>query len=95
MNSELLQQVIADQREMATRKGRRLPRHDDVGKHLKSGLISVITGVKRSGKSTLTLQIADHYDSYHFVNFDDQCLIDFKVSDFNDMLIEMKKLSNT
>ena len=91
MDTELLQQVIADQKAMIQRKDRGMKRHVDVSKHLKTNMISVITGVRRSGKSTLTLQIADHYNAFYFVSFDDERLMSFKVEDFNNMLIEMKK----
>ena len=94
MNADLLQQVIADQRLMISRKDRGMVRHTDINKHLRTNQISVITGVRRSGKSILTLQIADHYDAFHFVSFDDERLIGFVVGDFNDMLIELKKTGN-
>ena len=65
----------------------------DIGMHLKSSLITVISGVRRSGKSTLTLQIADHYPGFHYISFDDERLIRFTIEDFNGLLIEMKRLS--
>jgi len=95
MNSDLLQQVIADQRAMIDRKDKGIPRLINTAIHLKSDLISVISGVRRSGKSTLTLQLAANYPSFHFISFDDERLIGFTVNDFNPMLIEMKKISDT
>jgi len=94
MNSELIQQVIADQRLMINRKERGLARMVSKEIHLKSGLISVISGVRRSGKSILTLQMADNFPAFHFASFDDERLIAFTVEDFNAMLIEMKKNSD-
>jgi len=94
MNSEILQQVIADQKLMIARKSRGIPRKMKIGGHLKSDLITVISGVRRSGKSTLTLQLADNYPSFHFITFDDERLINFTVNDFNAMLIEMKRMSD-
>ena len=91
MNTEILQQVIADQKLMVARKSRGIPRRTNIGIHLKSDLITVISGVRRSGKSTLTLQLADNYPSFHFITFDDERLINFTVNDFNAMLIEMKR----
>jgi len=91
MNSSLLQQVIADQHALIAKKERGITRLTNMSMHLKSGLISVISGVRRAGKSTLTLQLADHYPSFHFISFDDERLMNFTVSDFNTMLIEMKK----
>lgn len=91
MNTDLIQQVIADQRAMISRKERGLPRMVNKDIHLKSKLISVITGVRRAGKSILTLQLADNFPAFHYINFDDERLIGFTVDDFNPMLIEMKK----
>jgi uncharacterized protein len=95
MNTELLQQVIADQAAMINRRDKGLPRVVNTAVHLKSDLISVISGVRRSGKSTLTLQLAANYPSFHFISFDDERLINFTVDDFNPMLIEMKKIKDT
>lgn len=94
MNTELLQQVIADQKQMVARKSRGIPRKTNIGRHLNSDLITVISGVRRSGKSTLTLQLADNYPSFYFITFDDERLINFTMSDFNAMLIEMKRSSD-
>ena len=91
MNSEILQQVIADQKLMVAKKSRGIPRITNSVMHLKSDLITVISGVRRSGKSTLTLQLADSYPAFHFISFDDERLINFSVSDFNPLLIELKR----
>jgi len=91
MNSTLLQQVIADQRQMIAKKSRGIPRITNTAMHLKSNLITVISGVRRAGKSTLTLQLADQYASFYFISFDDERLLSFTVGDFNTMMIEMKK----
>ena len=91
MNIEILQQVIADQKLMISRKSRGIPRIINSAVHLKSDLITVISGVRRSGKSTLTLQLADQYKAFHFITFDDERLINFTVDDFNAMFIEMKR----
>lgn len=91
MDFLILQQVIADQKMMAGRKDRGIKRLTDTSKHLKSDQISVISGIRRSGKSTLLLQMADHYPDFHFITFDDERLINFQVSDFNTMLIELNK----
>ena len=91
MNIEVLQQVIADQKLMVAGKSRGIPRLINSTLHLKSDLISVISGIRRSGKSTLTLQLADHYSSFHFITFDDERLMNFTVDDFNALLVEMKR----
>lgn len=94
MNSALIQQVLADQRKMVANKSRGIPRKTDLSVHLRSSLITVITGVRRSGKSTLALQLADRYPEFHFISLDDERLLNFTVSDFHPMLIEMKRISD-
>ena len=95
MNSEILKQVIADQKIMIARKSRGIPRIANLEMHLKSDLMTVISGVRRSGKSTLTLQLADKYPSFHYITFDDERLMNFSINDFNDMMIEMKRSSDS
>ncbi len=92
MDYLILQQVIADQKLMAGRKSRGIKRLNDTSKHLKSKQISVITGIRRCGKSTFLFQLADSYPDFHFITFDDERLINFEVSDFNTMMIELNKL---
>jgi len=91
MDNLILQQVIADQRKMVAQKSRGIKRLIDTEKHRASKQISVISGIRRSGKSTLLLQFADLYPDFHFVTFDDERLINFEVSDFNTLLIELNK----
>ncbi|MGB9748154.1 MAG: ATP-binding protein [Bacteroidales bacterium] len=91
MDSLILQQVIADQRKMISLKKRGIKRLIESGKHLASKQVSVISGIRRSGKSTLLLQLADMYPNFYFVTFDDERLINFEVSDFNTLLIELNK----
>lgn len=91
MNNLILQQVIADQRKMVAQKSRGIKRLIDTEKHRASKQISVISGIRRSGKSTLLLQFADLYPDFHFITFDDERLINFEVSDFNTLLIELNK----
>ena len=47
--------------------------------------ITVVTGLRRVGKSTLLAQIANKYlkDGYYFVNFEDERLLNFQVKDFD------------
>lgn len=93
MDSLIIQQVVADQKNLSRQKSRGISRITNFEKHLKSKQISVITGIRRSGKSTLLLQMADHFDHFHFITFDDERLLNFQVSDFNSLLIELNKLA--
>lgn len=47
--------------------------------------ITVITGLRRVGKSTLLAQVAKKYlkENFYFVNFEDERLLNFQVSDFD------------
>ena len=47
--------------------------------------VTVITGLRRVGKSTLLAQIATKYlkNNFYFVNFEDERLINFQVQDFD------------
>jgi len=53
-------------------------------KLLKSKLIKIILGVRRSGKSTLCLLSIDK-DSYAYVNFDDERLISININQLNQL----------
>jgi len=54
-------------------------------KTIVSPQITVITGLRRVGKSTLLAQIANKYlkNEYYFVNFEDERLLNFQVKDFD------------
>ena len=53
---------------------------------ISSPKIIVITGVRRCGKSTLLRQLSKHYKNYHYINFEDERLLDFTYHDFNNLL---------
>lgn len=91
MNTDLLRQVLTDQRLALENRNPGIPRQVEVNKHLKSKQISVITGVRRSGKSTFMLQLARKYKNFHHITFDDERLIGFSLEDFNNLMIEFKK----
>jgi len=92
MDNLLIQQVVADQSILVTVKKRGVLRDIDYQKHYKSKQISVISGIRRSGKSTLMLQLADNYSAFHYITFDDERLINFQVSDFNVLMVELNKI---
>lgn len=60
----------------------------------------IISGIRRSGKSTFLKQIQKKYypDDYYYFNFEDERLLNFKAQDFNrlyELLLEIKGLSKT
>ncbi len=95
MENHLLEQIITDQRSIIIQKERGIRRLVDIEPHLKSTMISVISGVRRCGKSTLTLQLADQFPDFHFITFDDERLMNFRVNDFNAMIVTMRTQRNT
>src|SRR3990170_6671031 len=88
MNREVLKQIIADQREY------QLPeiffkrtQTDAIRSFVSDPNILIITGIRRSGKSTIqrVLQRELSKSDYYF-NFDDERLVHFKVEDFQALL---------
>ena len=57
----------------------------DLEEVIKSPLVTVISGLRRVGKSTLLAQIAKKYlsESFYFVNFEDERLLNFQTQDFD------------
>ncbi|MBI2548461.1 ATP-binding protein [Candidatus Woesearchaeota archaeon] len=49
--------------------------------HLRTPFIVIVSGVRRSGKSTLLLELREKVDNY-YVNFDDERFLSFSVHDF-------------
>ncbi|MFA5416769.1 MAG: AAA family ATPase, partial [Methanoregula sp.] len=54
--------------------------------------IVVISGIRRSGKSTLMRQFACRYDDFYYINFDDERLFDFELADFSQLMIVFNKV---
>lgn len=82
MDKNIIKETILDQRELFEKKGdfiaRIFPRE-----FLTAKKISVISGIRRSGKSTLLHQISQNFPSYAYLNFEDERMLDFTYRDFN------------
>lgn len=95
MERNTLKEIALDQRGRFAKKPRGIPREalDGVGRHIPKPHAIVISGVRRCGKSTLLLQIADRFfkDDFFYFNFEDERLLNFKPRDFallHEVLIE-------
>jgi len=85
MDKSVLRDAVLDQRESFDKKTDFVPR-DIPEKFLSTGKISVVSGIRRSGKSTLLKQVAGNLKSYAYLNFEDERMLDFTYRDFNVLL---------
>lgn len=95
MNLRELEQILADQQEelVAKQTSGLCNRLEEELVELDSPLAQVVIGIRRSGKSTLCLNIL-HKSGVHFayVNFDDERLATLKGEDLNSVLEVLYKL---
>ena len=83
MDKNLIKEIIIDQRALFEKKEfvtRIFPQN-----FLTTKKISVITGIRRSGKSTLLRQISKNLPDFCYMNFEDERMLDFTYRDFNVM----------
>lgn len=92
MNTRALKEIIVQQRTELDKKERGLERDSlkEIEKYLKLPHAVVITGVRRSGKSTILTQvISKHFrDDYYYLNFEDERLIQFSAAEDFDSLYQ-------
>ena len=84
MNRDLLKQVILEQREYTLPEDY-IPRtlFRKIKPLLSNELILIITGLRRTGKSILLRNIQQiNKQSDYYLNFDDDRLVNFELSDF-------------
>ena len=91
MNQDILRELILEQRQSFL-----APNSETVSRQALKVINSwtdlphavVISGLRRSGKSTLLKQIAKHYypkENYYTLSFEDERFLNFNVSHFNDL----------
>ena len=95
MKRELIETLVLDQRELLERKEKGLTRNVDFNKLISTKQIAVISGIRRSGKSTLLLQLMEEYVEFSYMNFDDERLLNFDVSDFQTLLSVFSKFTKS
>lgn len=93
INKRLLKEIVVQQRVDLLKKDKGLERGSlgDVEKYLKLPHILIISGVRRSGKSTLLTQIiSKHFDdNFYYLNFEDERLISFSAEEDFDNLYQI------
>lgn len=87
MDKKLLQLTAVEQRKIFEKQDALVQREVDRSA-FRTNKVTAISGIRRSGKSTLLKQIAKDLEGYYYLNFEDERLIDFTYSDFN-MLYEV------
>jgi predicted AAA+ superfamily ATPase len=97
---EILRQVVMKQKNEIDIKADSIRREvlEEILNWFDDKRILILTGVRRSGKSTLLKQIMQHKQGGYYVNFEDERLFDFKAQDFemlNEVLIEAYGHVNT
>ena len=95
MKREIIETLVLDQREVLDKKEKGLLRNVDFDKLISTKQITVISGIRRSGKSTLLLQLMKEYEEFSYMNFDDERLLNFNVSDFQELLSVFAKFTKS
>lgn len=89
MYKSLLREIILEQEVIRKSIEPGIPREalDIISKNISLPHTVVISGIRRSGKSTLLNQIIDKFykKGVYYLNFEDERLVDFKISDFNNL----------
>ena len=88
MDIRLLKEVIQEQKKDFEKTEGYVKREalHTIQRYLKMPLAIIITGMRRSGKSTLLKEIKDAFfrdKNVYYLNFDSEKLVDFTVHDFN------------
>jgi|SRR3989344_1310255 len=86
MEKEKLRQVIKDQQKLFYQEDELIDRDISLGNYLKGNEIVIITGIRRSGKSSFLKIISKKLtDKFVYIDFDDIRMVDFETKNFEDI----------
>jgi predicted AAA+ superfamily ATPase len=93
VEKDTLRQIVIQQKSSLSLAEKTVAREllDEILPWLKDNRVIILTGIRRSGKSTLLRQIMERETGYAYVNFEDERFIGFKAEDFemlNEVLTE-------
>jgi len=88
-----LEELVLTQKESFLSRNPGIPREIATIRFVKTDAIVVITGIRRCGKSTLMRQLSAQYSDFLYINFDDDRLMDFSLSDFPSLMLVFEKTS--
>jgi predicted AAA+ superfamily ATPase len=87
MEKQLLREIIIEQKDIMESLNLGIQRDifDIMKKYLTLPHVVVISGIRRTGKSTLLRQIMEKFynNNVYYLNFEDERLLNFEVKDFN------------
>ncbi len=87
ISKEILRQIVQQQKKDTTLPEDSIPREaiDDIQPWFSDPRILILTGLQRSGKSTLLKQLIQRNNAVCYVNFDDERFLDFQSKDFEQL----------
>ncbi|NMB79582.1 MAG: ATP-binding protein [Methanomicrobiales archaeon] len=88
-----IEELVLSQKEQFLSRDPGIPREIALERVTKTSAIVVITGIRRSGKSTLMRQIAGAFSDFLYINFDDDRFMDFGLADFPALMLVFEKIS--
>ncbi len=88
----LLSEIIEDQLGKFKDRDIGISRDIEFDKYIKTQQITIISGIRRSGKSTLLAQFSKKFEDFYYFNFDDDRIADFALEDFQELMIAFQKL---
>jgi predicted AAA+ superfamily ATPase len=97
MEHEKIKQLLLEQSQ-PLKDTHIIPREisDNINKFTETPFILIISGIRRSGKSTLLAQIrSDNPTDSYYVNFDDERFVQFSVNDFQSLYETLIELFGT